>query len=365
MITSNWIKRIAAVGLILSIGSCTVPDAAPSPYESGAYVVNAGSIPDNNGSISFLSRRSNTVSTDIFNAANAQPLNGSVQDYTEIDGKGVILVNNTGLGKDRIEIVESGTFKLMTTLSAPDLENPRYVVKAGRNKAYVSCWDTTGAGANAYPRVGYILVLDLASRTVFRKIPVTKGAERMVVVGNEVFVGSAGGERVIAVINTDTDEVKEPGISVGVNANPIAVDANGKLWAYASSSNEMIRINPVSKLEETRFKIGNSPKMLSSIALSADGKMFYFVNSFVDPADNKLKGETHRFSVNDTSMPGTGRAFINRPFSGLGVDPQTGMLYAGVSPSPRQAGYVLRYEAGGRLVDSVSAELVPTRFFFR
>ncbi len=365
MIKNKYIKAAVAIGLVLSIGGCKAPDAEPTPYESGAYIVNSGSSSANNGSISFLSRSSNTVSTDIFNAANAQPLNGSVQDYTEIDGKGVILVNNSEIGKDRIEIVESGTFKLMTTLSAPDVENPRYVVQAGRNKAYVSCWDTTGTVANPYPKAGYILVLDLASRTVVKKIPITKGAERIVVAGNEAFVGSAGGERVITVINTDTDEIKDPGVSVGVNADPIAVDANGKLWAYAASSNEMIRINPASKLEEVRFKVGNSAKTLSSIALSADGKTFYFVNSFIDPADNRRKGETHRFSVNDTTVPGTGRPFINRVFSGLGVDPQTGVLYAGVSPSPQQAGYVLRYQAGGAFIDSVSAEITPTRFFFR
>lgn len=365
MMIYKWIRSAIAIGLILSAGGCKAPEAEPRPYESGAYVVNAGTTPDNNGSISFLSRSSNTVSTDIFKAANAQPLDGNVQDYTEIDGKGVILVNNSGVGKDRIEIVEAGTFKRMTTLSAPNVENPRFIVKAGRNKAYVSCWDTTGVPANPYPKAGYVLVLDLASRTVSKKISITKGAERIVVVGNEAFVGSAGGDRVITVINTDTDEIKEPGISVGVNANPIALDANGKLWAYVSSSNEMVRLNPVSKIEEVRFKVGNSAKTLSSVALSADGKMFYFVNSFVDPADNKRKGETYRFSVNDTTVPGTGRAFINRFFNGLGVDPQTGMLYAGVSPSPRQAGYVLRYEAGGRFIDSVSAEITPTRFFFR
>ena len=140
-------------------------DPEPSPYEEGAYIVNAGDPFGNNGSISFLPRNATTASTDIFNAVNVRALTGSLQDYTEIDGKGVILVNNRAVGQDKIEIVESGTFRALTTITAPSVENPRYVVMAGPNKAYVSCWDTTGTFANPYPKPGYVLVVNLESRT--------------------------------------------------------------------------------------------------------------------------------------------------------------------------------------------------------
>lgn len=364
MTKNKWITGVLVAGQVLITGGCTVPDAGPTPYELGTVVVNAGSPSGTNGSISFLPRNTGATATDIFNAANAQPLNGMVQDYTEVDGKGIILVNNTETGKDRIEIVESGTFKTMTTLQTADLENPRFVAKAGFNKAYVSCWDTTGSGANLYRKPGYILVVNLASRTVSKKIPVTKGPERIVVVGNKAYIGSAGGERVLTVINTDTDEVQPPGIDAGVNANPVASDANGKLWAYVASSKEMVRINPIANVVETRLTVGNSAKSPGAIALSADGRTFYFVNSFNDPADGgALKGETYRFSVTDLSIPAA-VPFIRRVFSGLGVDPR-GIVHAGVSPSPNQPGYVLRYQPGGALIDSVRAEFVPSKFYFR
>lgn len=323
---------------------------------------------DNNGSISFLPRNSNTVSVDIFKAANPDRslgLAGSAQDYTEIDGKGVILVDNSTAGQDKIEIIESGTFKSLATFQSPDVENPRYVVMAGPNKAYVSCWDATGDFSNFYPKPGYILVLNLASRTVVKKIPVSKGADRMVVVGSEVYVGSAGGERALTIIDTEKDEVRQPGVDVGVNTNPVAVDAEGRLWAYASSANEMVRINTAAKVVMVRMKVGNSAKSPGSIALSQDKRTFYFVNSFYDLADNyREKGETYSFSITDTSIPAT-RPFIGRLFSGLGVDPQTGYIYAGVTPSFKQAGYVLRYQASGALIDSVKAEISPSKFFFR
>ena len=326
---NQWTKAVLTGLWMLCLDGCQVPDPEPSPYEAGAYVVNAGDPLAGNGSISFLPQNSATVSTDIFNAANARPL--------------------------------TGTFKALATFQAPDAENPRYVVQAGPNKAYVSCWDTTGAPSNFYAKPGYILVLDLASRTVVKKIPVAKGADRIVVAGSEAFVGSAGGERSLTIIDTEKDEVKQPGLDVGVNTNPLAIDANGRLWAYVSSANEMVRINTATKVVELRMKVGDSARSPRSVALSKDRQTFYFVNSFYDPAD------TYSFRIDATSIPAT-RPFIRRLFSGLGVDPQTGYIYAGVTPSFKQVGYVLRYEDNGTsavLIDSVKAEISPSKFYFR
>ncbi|WP_077919299.1 DUF5074 domain-containing protein [Spirosoma sp. 209] len=363
--TNQLTNVLAASLLAVGLWSCNTTEPTPSPYESGAYILNSGNFTDNNGSITFLARSSTNPATDIFNAANARTLTGGLQDYTEIDGKGIILVDNSTAGQDKVEIVEIGTFKSLTTLKAPDVENPRYVVRAGLNKAYITCWGATGSGANFFASPGYVLVVNLASRTVSKKITLPKGANRITVVGSEAFVGSDGGDRTLTVINTETDELKQPGIDVGVNTNPIDVDANGRLWAYVQETNEMIRVNTASKVVDKRLKVGGSPKTPGSFALSQDKKTFYFVNSFYDAADNyRQKGETYRFGIDDASIPATS-PFIGRLFSGLGVDPQTGIIYAGVTPSYKQAGYVIRYQPGGALIDSVRAEIGPSRFFFR
>ncbi|WP_420148364.1 YncE family protein [Spirosoma sp.] len=360
-------KGIALCLLAISVWNCKTNDPELTPYESGAFIINSGNFLDNNGSISFLPKNAKTASTDIFNTVNARTLTGGLQDYTEIDGKGVILVDNSTAGQDKIEIVESGTFKSLATFQAPDVENPRYVVKAGLNKAYISCWAATGSSP-FYVNPGYVLVIDLASRTVKKKITVGKGAEKIVVIGNEAFVGSVGGDRVLTVINTDTDEIKQPSVEVGVNPNPIAVDANNRLWAYASSTKEVVQIDPSNKSVIKRLVVGNSAKSPGSFAISADKKTFFFVNSFYDAADNyKEKGEAYQFSIDASSIPAT-TPFIGRLFSGLGVDPETGTIYAGVTPSYKQAGYVLRYKPGtttATLIDSVRAEIAPSKFYFR
>lgn len=359
-------QLICAALIAVFLSACKVADTPPSPYEAGAYIINRGNFSDNNGTISYLPTSSSIAQTDIFNLVNMRPLTGGVQDYAEVDGKGLILVDNSTAGQDKIEIVEAGTFRSLATLSAPDIENPRQILRVGGNKAYVTCWGATGSFANFYPNPGYIAVVSLTSNTVIKRIPAGKGPEQMTLFENEVFVGytSGTGEKAITVINLMTDGLKTPSVDIGVNGNPVGVDANGKLWVYANK--EMIRVNPQSKAIEARLKVGTHPsKTPGSIVQSPDKQRFYFVYSFYDGADNfKQKGETYRFNITDASISST-TPFINRLFEGLSVDPKTGNIYAGVVPSYKQAGYVLRYQPDGKLIDSVRAEIAPTKFFFK
>jgi hypothetical protein len=343
--------------LLLGLTGCRVTDPEVLPYESGAYVVNTGSAQANNGSITFIPRTSGPFELDVFNAANARTLSGSVQDYAEINGKGVILVDNSAAGQDKVEIISVGTFAQLASLSAPDVENPRFIGAAGPNKAYITC---RGTDSNA---ASYVLVVDLAARAVTKKIPVTAGAERVVAVNYEAFVGNVQGGSSLIVIDTEKDVVKEPGIVVGASVNPIAVDANGKLWAYVLSTREMVRINPSTKTIETRFVVGVGNQTPVSISLSADKQQFYVVNAYFDPSANRLRGETYRFSVTDTSLLPV--PFISRVFSGIGADPRTGVIYGGVAAPAGQFGYVLRFQPGGALIDSVVTAGTATKFVFR
>ena len=351
----NQFTKITSIALLgLTLWNCNTTDPEPSPYESGVYVLNQGNFSDNNGSISYLPRNSNTVATSIFKTANPDRvlgLQGLIQDYTEIDGKGVILVDNMSAGQDKIEIVDIGTFKSVATIKAPDVENPRMVVRTGPNKAYVTCWDATGTYPNTFVKPGYVLVLDLAARTVVKKIPVAKAAERMVVVGNELFVGSAsyGVENTLTIIDLTTDAVKQQ-IDFGSIPQPIAADGTGKLWVL--SGKDMVKMNPQSRSVETRLTFSSSPSL---VVLAPDQKTFYYTASQA----------TYRFLSTDLTVKPSA-PFIARSFTGLGIDPQTGTIYAGVTPSYKQAGYVVRYKPDtGAVIDSVQAEIAPSGFFFR
>lgn len=342
---------------MLCLTGCRVTEPEATPYESGAYVVNTGNLQANNGSITFIPRSSGSLELDVFNAANARALGGTVQDYAEINGKGVILVDNSAAGQDKVELVSVGTFSELATLTAPDVENPRFVGAAGPNKAYITCRGTDSNGPS------YVLVVDLAAQTVTKKISVAAGADRVVAANYEAFVGNGQGGASITVIDTEKDVVKEPGIAVGTNVNPIAVDTNGKLWAYVSSTREMVRINTGTKTVETRFVVGAGNQTPVSISLSADKQTFYVVNAYFDPSVNRLRGETYRFSVTDTNLPPV--PFIPRVFTGIGTDPRTGAIYGGIAAPAGQFSYVVRYQPSGALIDSVVTGGTATKFVFR
>lgn len=348
----QFVKGIVLSLLALSLWNCKTSDPEPTLFDSGVYIINQGNFSANNGSLSYLPRTGNTVSTNIFAQANPDiKSSGSLEDYTEVNGKGLILVDNMTAGQDKVEIVESGTFKSRTTLAAPDIENPRRVIQAGLNKAYVSCWDVSGGGSSFFKDPGYIAVIDLNTGTITKKIPAVKGVEAMVLSGSEVFAGSVSysGSNRLAIINTETNEVKQL-IDFNASPQPIAVDADGKLWILAGQ--EMIQMDITTRSIQKRVSL---PAVPSAITISRDKKTFFYSAS----------SRTYKLGISDATASTTNTLF-NRAFSALGVDPQTGRIYGSQYPTLyTQAGYVVRYEENAALIDSIKAEIAPMGFYFR
>jgi hypothetical protein len=356
---------------ILALGglaACGTTDVNPAgTYDKGVLVLNAGNFFDNNGTISSISRTGTTAQIDIFQAANQRTLAGGLAGYAEVDGKGIILVDNATAGKDVIEIVNATTFKSVATIPSTEIENPRNIVKVSATKAYITCWDATGTFPKFYINKGYVAVLDLTSNKITKKIKVQEGAEDLVVVGNEVFVGNTGTWATkMSVIDIATDAVKQT-IEVGSNPSALKIDANNKLWILADD-NTMMRMNPSTKAIEAKIKItaSNAEKMPSSVALSADKKTFFYTSSFYDAKDGyKQKGATHSFPITATEIK-EATPFINRIFDGgLDVDPISGNIYGGKITTYKTAGYVIRYTSAGKLIDSVKTEIVPSKFYFK
>lgn len=351
--------------LAISVFSCDTPDTDPvQPYDNGVIVLNAGNFTDNNGTLSLLQRTGQAVSYDIFQKENLRSLSGSLSGYAEVSDKGIILVDNSTAGKDAIELVNARTFKSEATIPSADIENPRNVAKVSDTKAYVTCWDATGDFSNFYKNPGYVAVIDLSTNKLVKKIVIQNGAESLVVVGNEAFVGSAmgSGQTHLTVIDIATDAIKQK-IDVGIDPEVIGMDANNKLWLYAGY--ELKRMNITTKTIESTVPIvsPNPAKSPSTFTLSADKKTLFFTHSYYT-ADWTQLGEVYSASV-DAQTISTTKPFVNKLVAGLAIDPQTGNVYAGLVPSYKQAGYVFRYQPNGTLIDSVKAEIAPTKFFFK
>ena len=357
-------KQLSIIGLFsVALYACDKTETEPTqPYDAGVLVINAGNFFDNNGSISLISRDSKIASIDIFQKENTRSITGGIVDYTEVDGKGIILVDNSTTGQDKIEIVNARTFKSIATIPSSEIENPRQVAKVSTDKAYITAWAETGEYPAFYKNNGYVAVLDLKTNKITKKITVQKGAESIVVVGTEAFVGDVDGG-VLQVIDTQTDTFKQEIKSVGT-LTTIQVDANNKIWGFVGKN--AIRINPQTKQIETTIKVGtNAQKSPGNLTMSADKKTVYFTYTFYDAADNYTqKGEAYSFNISDTIIPAI-TPITKKVATGLGFDATSNIVYVGVTPSYKQSGFVYRYQTNGTLIDSVKAEIAPTKFFFK
>jgi hypothetical protein len=343
--------------------SCRPRDPEPQGYEQGVIVLNAGNFLDNNGSISFLKREASTADKDIFFKANGISLTGGVQGYAEANGIGVILVDNSTVGQDKIELVSVKDFKRIGSFGAPDIENPRDVLAIDNNTVYVSCWGATGSFSNFWPNPGYIAVIDVNTKTIKQKIIVDRGAERMVRHRDAVFVGNSAGVASLQEIDTKQHKVAKSH-SIGSAPLPIGVDAFGKLWI--SYGRAVARLDATSLQVEKEFLLSEHPlKRPSQFAMTPDGQRINFVYSFFDANDGfKEKGEVYQFGVRDERIA-TSTPVLNRIPTGMRYDPKQGLLYVGSTPSFKQAGHVVRYRSDFSLVDSIQVEIAPSDFYFK
>lgn len=360
-LSTRTFRNLSLISLTtLTLSSCEKTESTPAqPYDDGVIVVNEGNFSTNDGSLSLVARDSKTASLDIFFKENNRSLGGGVAGYAEIDEKGIVLVDNSSDGKDALEIVNARTFKSIASIKG-EIDNPRRIVKAGTNKAYITCWDTFNSDYSY--KTGFVAVLDLTTNKILKKIPVDKGAESIVVIGTNAYVGNVGNQKTIKVIDTQKDEVTAS-IEVGENPNVVGLDANNKLWIYTNDSAKEIgslnKFNISTKTIESGLEISTKLKGFSNIIFNSDKTIMFFEYSRYN-----TNGEIFSLNINDTKITTTS-PLIKRKFTGLGFDTESNLLYAGVTPSYKQAGYVLRYSPTGNLIDSVKVEIAPSKFYFK
>lgn len=355
--------------LVLGLSACYKEvEIVSLPYDKGVIVINEGNFFDNNGSLDQMPFSGTGIVNDIFQKENVRSIAGNISGYTEVNKKGIILVDNSTAGKDAIEIVNAGTFKSIMTIAGTEIENPRAVLKVGENKAYVSCWGVTGNFPDTYKNPGYVAVIDLLNNKVMKKITVQKGPETMQLIGNYVFVGNTfSNEQKITAIDITKDEAASI-TTLDFNPEMIGVDANSKLWVMAGDQFYKLGVSLDKLTTEAKLPITTTKKDRNpyKATMSADKKSIFYKYSFFDENDDyKEKGEIYNFNINDAKVT-TDKVFIKKSFGGgFGVDPGNGNIYAGLIPSYKQAGYVFRYKADGTLIDSTKAGIAPSRFFFK
>lgn len=314
----NSLKAFFTAAIVAAfLSSCEKSNDTPDviDYSSGVYIVNEGAYESTNGSISFFDPVKRVITNGIFEAANNGMATGDVVQSFALanDTLGAIVVNNSGL----VRFVDLRTF---ASVAEPvEIEYPRYYIKSGSKKGYISCGSFQG----------YLVVVDLESFSVTDSIKVGFGPENMVANQGYVYVVNSGGwgmDSTVQKINTATDEVVAT-VVAGKVPSDIDLDADENIWVYCKgyydyvsvdTKSELVKIDAETGAVTWRGTVGMAsdygavpPKM----AVSEDGsKLFYLRPNGV-------------YSINTSNPVVADDPLIEGSYYGIEVNPADGNLF--------------------------------------
>lgn len=315
----------------------------------GLFIINEGNFMYGNASLSYYSISGKRVVNGIFARVNGEVLGDVAQSMVIRDGRGYVVVNNSGV----IFIIDIDNGYVIGTVEG--LLSPRYVHFLSDTKAYVT---------DLY--ASKITIFNPKTGAITGEIPTPRhmSTEQMVQSGKYVFVNCWSYDNTILVVDTDSDTIVDE-ITVGIQPTSMVIDKNEKIWVLTDGGYEgspygwgdpaLYRIDAATRnIEKTFwFDMDDSP---SEICLNGKGDQLYFINNSV-----------WRMAVTDEQLPV--EPFVEyrktTKYYGLAVHPVTSEVYVADAIDYAQRGIVYRYSAEGELLDSFNAGITPGSFCFR
>jgi hypothetical protein len=341
--------------LLLFLQSCDDEPKPKGKYESGAIVVNEGGFGSANGTVTFIDVTAGSAEQNIFRNTVGDFAGDVVQSVTFSGDKGYVVIN----GDNKVEIVNSNTFEGLGTIESVDLDKPRYVEVIG-DKAYISVWGPYEDGG--YSLIdSYVLVVDLNSNTVIKKIETDEGTENLLFEGTYLFASNYnfGGSNSLAVIDPTTNTlVKHIELASGPAGS--VLDANGKLWVictgdFGASNGQLFRIHPSTLAVEESIDLNVNPDV--DLGITPDkSNLIYSIGSSI-----------YSISISATVAP-TDKLFEATDVVynyAMGVDPDSGNIWIADALNFATEGKVYVYTNAGVPVTSFNAGISPTQVVFK
>lgn len=340
---------------------------------NGVLISNEGAMTKSNASVSFYSHDSKTVENESFKKVNAPLVLGDVlQHMTQHGDKLYLVMNNSG----KVVVSNANTLKAESEIAG--LDAPRYFAALNGDKAYVTEWLAYDPATYVYGN-GRVAVVDLKTNTVTKTISVGVQPEQLVIAGGKLYVANSGGNTV-TVINTTTDAI-ETSITVNNGPNSLALDRNNVLWVSSSgnkvwdvdgdnnwfvsealsTAGSLAKINTSSNSVTSTLSFSQKAPSPSNLTLNGNrDKLYYVFNNKVWVQDVNAN------TLATKPVVDRGPKYTPYGFYGMGVDPGSGMIYAGKAPDFVSNGWVVRYNPqSGAPVDSFRVGLAPNGFLFR
>ncbi len=304
-------------------------------------VCNEGQFNTGNASVSRI-ETNGTSTVDIYKAANNKPLGDIAQSITAINNKYYIAVNNSG----KIEVVNTSDFKNIATIQG--LISPRYILRVGNNRAYVSNFKLTNT-------LNYIQVINTQTNVIIDSIALDGWAEKMVLIGTKAYVTN-GSNKYLYVINTSTNTI-DTTIELTNAVTDIVKDNSNNVWVlcgdYNSHPNYIAYINTTTNVVEQTINFVNTSDFLH-IAYNATSNTLFLLDKNI-------------YALNKTSS--LLELVVNKGvhnFYNFGIDVTNQHLIVSDAKDFQQQGYVYRYSLNNYvLLDSSKVGIGPSEIFVK
>lgn len=357
--TLNYKKILGLLAFPVALFTTSCSDD-PDPVKPGAdgyYIVNEGGFGNGNTSISFFDRKTGQMANDIFKTVNGRDLGDQAQSMTILDDKGYIVVQGSG----KIEVINADDKTSVATI-VKGIQSPRYLIGVSSSKAYVSDWSYDGVS-------GKIKIVNLSNNTVTDSIDIGKGPNKMVKVGNLVYVANSGGydkDNTVKVIDTNSNQVTAT-ITVGDNPSGLQVDSNGNIWVGstgATAYNDDYSVDEAHSTKGSLSKITsdnqealrltvNELSSVSSLSISGDGNDLYYI----------YNDAVYTMKTTATALPTA--PFKDKSYYGLSVNPFDGHIIGCSAPNFSSAGSIDVMDENGTILNTYTVGIAPSSCAFR
>jgi YVTN family beta-propeller protein len=341
----------------LMLTSCDDDDNQPAgEFESGIFVVNEGNFQDADGTISFIDPHDGSVKQDLFGSVNNGLALGDVVQSMTVDGDhAYVVVNNS----NKIEVVNANTFVSEYTLQGLSL--PRYFTTLD-DKGYVTEWVN-------YTDPGRVTIIDLDNRTAGESITTGYGAENILAYDGLLYV-SNNFSNTVSVIDPLEEKVIKT-IEVGNGPGTLLVDSDEMIWVICGggydlefnslNDGKLVRLDPEKSEDESAASVALSVELGTNLTAKAAinkamDKIFYYNGNSVYQIDIASQSAPASPLFTEASVTS---------FYGIGIDPETDLLYLSDAKNFAGNGIVYRYTLSGEPVDNKVAGRGPNGFVFK
>lgn len=352
-------KNLAIFLSLILFNSCMDYDEIQtSPVDlygsRGVFIVNEGNYLYGNSSLNYYDIDTKEIISDIFSLANGIPLGDVAYSMTVRNGKGYIVVNNSGC----IYVIDINTMLLEKTITG--LPSPRHILFIDNEKVLVS--DLYGRG---------LYIVNTVTGTIEGKIKTggislpyyQHSTENLLRIGNKVYTNCWSFDSKILEIDLQSLTVSDS-VDVGIQPYWMVKDKDDKLWVvcdggyagnpFGHEKPSLHRIDVALNAVELRMDFPSINDRIGQIATNPSGDSLYFI-----------RNDIYKMPVTATALPENALVLRNgRNFRALSVDPVTGDIFVSDAVDFMGEGAVYRYKSNGVPVDTISAGIIPSFFCF-